>query len=319
MTKVGLIGAGRWGQNHLRVLSELHKEGLCELVGFADQRESKSMAEEYGIKYFENYEEILPLVDTVLIVTPTDTHYEIVKRCLLEDKHVFVEKPLTMDSEEAEELMKIAERKKLVLAVGYQYRFNQAAIKLREEMKRAGDIHYITMRYIHSSKPPRKDMGVIFNFGSHLIDILNFSLERLPKRIFCKKVNYFSEEREDYAAILLDYGDFVASLEVSWLHPLKKRDCWVIASKEKIYADFLEQKLTKYLIDISPENTVNRGFEEVEIETREPLKAEIKHFMGCIEEGKEPINDGNVGYLATKLCELALESAERGEEVELKL
>lgn len=316
MIKVGQIGAGRWGKNHLRVLSELHKLGFCELVGFVDPEE-KSLAEEYRTGYFCNYEEILSLIDAVLIVTPTDTHYNIAKKCLLEGKHVFVEKPLTMDSGEAEELVKIAERKELVLATGYQYRFNKAVIKLREEMKRVGDIHYITMRYIHSSKPPRKDMGVIFNFGSHLIDTLNFLLEQLPKRIFCKKANYFSDEREDYAAILLDYGDFVVSLEVSWLHPLKKRDCWVIASKEKIYADFLEQKLTKYFIEISPGNVVNRGFEEVRIEAREPLKEEIKHFIMCIEEGKEPLNNGKAGYIATKLCELALKSAEKYEEVEV--
>lgn len=319
MVNVGLIGVGRWGHNHLREITELHESGLCEFVGFVDTRESKSLAEKYSVEYFEDYEQILPLVDTVLIVTPTDTHYEIVKHCLLKDKHVFVEKPLTMDSEEAKELVTIADREKLVLAVGYQYRFNPTVIKLREEIEKTGDIHYITMRYIHSSKPPRKDMGVIFNFGAHLFDILNFLIGRLPERIFCKKVNYFSEVREDYASILVDYGDFIASLEVSWLHPLKKRDCWVIASKEKIYSDFLDQNLEKHFIDISLGDTVNRGVEEVRIEPREPLKEEIKHFIDCVKEGREPINNKNAGYLATKLCELALESAKKGEEVEVKV
>jgi predicted dehydrogenase len=206
------------------VLSELSsKEGLCDFVGFVDKRRCEELAEKYDIKYFKGVGEILPIVDAIFVVTPTDIHYEIVRRCLLEDKHVFVEKPLTLNSVEAMELVKIAEMRRCILAVGYQYRFNPVVIRLKEVIKEIGNIHYITMRYIHSSKPPRKDMGVIFNFGSHLIDILNFSLNKLPERIFCKKVNYFSKEREDFASILLDYGDFVASLEVSWLHPLKKR------------------------------------------------------------------------------------------------
>lgn len=319
MVKVGLIGAGRWGQNHLRELKELHGSGSCEFVGFADSRESKTLAKEYGVTYLENYEKILPLVDAVFVVTPTNTHYEIVKRCLLEEKHVFVEKPLTMESREAKELVTVAESKQLVLAVGYQYRFNPAVIKLKEEIDKADKIHYITMRYIHSSKPPRKDMGVIFNFGAHLFDILNFLLEDPPERIFCKKVDYFSEEREDFASILLEYKDYVASLEVSWLHPLKKRDCWVITSKEKIYADFLDQNIERHFVDIGPESTVNRGFEIERIEKREPLKDELRHFIECVREGREPINGKTAGYLATNLCELALDSAKTGEEIEVKL
>lgn len=319
MVKVGLIGVGRWGKNHLRVLGELYASGFCEFFGIADPMENKNLAEEFGVEYFEDYEEILPLIEAVVVVTPTDTHYEIVKRCLQANKHVFVEKPLTTNSREADELTKIAGKNELVLAIGYQYRFNPAVINLKEEISKVGDIHYITMRYIHSSKPPRKDMGVIFNFGSHLFDILNFVFERLPESVFCEKVNYFSQEREDFASMLLDYRDFIASLEVSWLHPLKKRDCWVIATKEKIYADFLDLKIDKHFIDISSESTVNRGFEEVNFDPQEPLKEELKHFITCVENGMEPLNNKDAGYLATKLCELALESAKTGEVMEVKL
>jgi len=312
VVRIGLIGAGKWGRNHLRIFSEIN----CELVGICDVNPAtKKLADEYNIVYEKDYRELLPLVDAVSIVTPTDMHYNIVKDCLLAGKHVFVEKPLTTNSNEANELVDLTNVFKKILAVGYLYRFNPVVMRLKEGLKDAGKIHYITMRYIHSSKPPRKDTGTIFNFASHLFDILNFVLDEMPKRIFCKKVNYLSKEREDFASILLDYGDFVASLEVSWLHPLKKRDAWIIASNEKIYADFLEQGVRKYFIDIDLDRSVNRGVKDTKIEKREPLREELIHFLDCIEHGREPINNGKEACKVTKLCELALESARTGKEV----
>jgi len=312
VVKIGLIGAGKWGRNHLRIFSEIN----CELVGICDVNpNTKKLADEYGIVYKKNYQELLPLIDAVSIVTPTDTHHNIVKDCLLAGKHVFVEKPLTTNSKEADELVNLANISKKILAVGYLYRFNPVVIRLKEELNDAGKIHYITMRYVHSSKPPRKDTGTVFNFASHLFDILNFVLDEMPKRIFCKKVNYLSKEREDFASILLDYGDFVASLEVSWLHPLKKRDAWIIASNEKIYTDFLGQEMRKYFIDIDLEKSVNKGVEGIKIEKREPLWEELIHFLDCIEHGREPINNGKEACKVTRLCELALESARMDKEV----
>jgi UDP-N-acetylglucosamine 3-dehydrogenase len=196
------------------------------------------------------------------------------------------------------------------LAVGYLFRFNNSVIKLKELIKNSGQINYITARYIHSTNPPRKDSGVIFNLGSHLIDILNFILEKKPNSVLCKKVDYLSE-REDFAEIILDYGRFIASLEVSWLHPLKKRDMWVIADKKKIYADFLDQKIQSHSIEISMEKSLNRGSEEVKISPNEPLHDELKHFIECIKNKKEPINNGKEGAMVTKICELAIKSAKQ--------
>lgn len=312
MIKIGVIGIGKWGKNHARDLSEMN----CELVGVADiSPKTKAIAKKYGIKHKEDYRKLLPLVDAVSVVTPTYTHYEIVKECLSANKHVLVEKPMTLDSKKAEELVHIASKKNLIFSVGFLFRFNPAVLKLKKILNDIGEIHYMTARWIHSNRPPRNDSGAIFDFAPHLFDTLNFILGRYPKKIFCKKVNYLSKEREDCAIILLDYGDFISSLEVGWLHPLKKRDIWIIGSEEKVYVDLLEQKMKKYPIKIYPHKTINSGCEEVEIEWEEPLKKELEHFIDCIENDKKPINDGMRGYFASKLCEQALESAEKGKEI----
>ena len=315
MLRIGVIGAGKWGSNHIRVFQELQSEGMCELVGFSDRDRDKKGA--FGCQYYESYKELLKFVDAVSIAVPTDMHYEVVKDCLLAGKHVLVEKPITLNSEEAGELIKISERENLILASGYIYRFNPAVLKLKERMSEFGTIHNITMRYIHSHKPPRRDSGVIFNLASHLFDILLF-LIGVPKKLVCMKTNYISEEREDSAVILADYGDFYASLEVSWLHPLKRRDAWIIASERKVYVDFLEQKMVEHFIEARQEETINRGFADVKIDKKEPLKEELKHFIVCSERGKKPVNDAFSGYIVTKLCEIALKSA-NGSMMEVKI
>jgi predicted dehydrogenase len=313
LIKIGLIGCGKWGKNHARILSEID----CKFIGIADvNTETKELCKKYNVRYTENYRDLLGEVDAVSIVTPTDTHYEIVKECLQKGKHVLVEKPLTVNSSEALDLIEIAKKNKLILAVGHIFRFNPSVIKLKEILKDAGDLNYITMRYIHSHKPPRKDSGSIFNFGVHLFDILNFVLEKTPEKIFCKKVNYLSENLEDTAIVLADYGNYFALLEMGWFHPLKRRDAWFIGSEKKIYVDFLEQEINTYLIKITLKESKNKGKGDNKIDKADnPLKNELIHFIRSIKNNKVPINDGYCGYLTIKECESALESAKTGKEV----
>jgi len=310
--KIGVIGAGKWGQNHIRIFSELGR-----LTGIADVNpETKALADEQGVIFETDYKKLLPLVDAVSVVVPTNLHYEVVRNCLLAGKHVFVEKPMTLKSDGVRELMKIAKDKNLILMGGYLFRFNAAVLELKRQIKNIGEIQYITARYTHSNKPPRRDSGVIFNFAIHLIDILDFLLERKPKSIFCKKLNYLSQEREDCAFIILDYGDFVANLEISWFHPLKKRDMWIIGSEEKIYADFFEQMIARYPIKIDMEKTVAGKKIEVEVHKNEPLKAEIENFCMKIEKNMNGITvDVSEERRLIELCEKCLESADTGEVV----
>ena len=309
MISTGLIGVGRWGNNYMRLLPQ-----VSHFVGFSDTDVDKAELATHGLLYNSNYEAILPHVDAVCITTPSDTHYEIARKCLEEGKHVLVEKPLTLDSKTALKLCELAEEKGLILATGAQYRFNPATIWLKNELANMGTLHNITMRYIHGDKPPRKDMGVIFNFAIHLFDILNFTLERLPERIFCKKVNYLSPDREDCAVIVADYGNFYASLDCSWFHGERARDCWVTASKECVNVDFLRQWIRQYCKEEDGEIVEERH----RVKSREePLKNELLHFVDCIEHNKTPVNSGRAGHTTVKLCEIALESARREKVIEI--
>lgn len=314
--RVGVIGAGKWGVNHLRAYSSLP----CTLVGISDvDPKKKELADQYKTQFFTDYKKLLSLVDAVSVVVPTDLHYSVVKECLNAGKHVLVEKPITLDSKQARELVELAKSKKLLLMVGYLFRFNNAVLAMKKRLNQIGKVQYITARYIHSSKPPRKDSGVIFNLGVHMVDTLTYILERRPKKVFAKKVHYLSKEREDFALLVLDYGDFVASIEVSCLHPEKARDLWIIGEKEKVYADLLEQKILVHPLSVSYEKIDRGETQEIALKPNEPLTDELQHFLDCIAK-KNFVHEHSIAwdeYLTTRLCELCIESAKTGEQIEV--
>ncbi|HEC81792.1 MAG TPA: Gfo/Idh/MocA family oxidoreductase [Thermoplasmatales archaeon] len=314
MVSVGLIGLGKWGLNHLKSLRSID----CDLVGVSDVDVAKRrVADEYGVTFFGDYRELLKRVDAVVVVTPTDTHYNVVKDCLLADKHVFVEKPLAENSERARKLVELAEKNHLILSVGYLYRFNNSIRRLKEVLSDAGEIQYISARYIHSTKPPRKDSGVIMNLGIHVIDILNFITGRAPERVYAKKKNLLSEVFEDSASLVLDYKDFFATIELSCTHPEKRRDMWIIAEKEKVYVDYFNQTIVRHPIEVSYE-IVKKGEPVTEnILQNEPLKDELRYFVNLVDKGiiDPEKNLGRENYYTTRVCELCLESAKFGREM----
>ena len=107
MVKIGVIGGGKWGKNHLKDLSRMNS---CRLIALADPDDSKkSLADKHSILHFSNYQDMLPHVDAVTIVTPTNSHYEIAKYCLEQGKHIFVEKPLCFEEDKAAELVELAQ------------------------------------------------------------------------------------------------------------------------------------------------------------------------------------------------------------------
>jgi len=319
MIKVGLIGIGKWGKNHLRTLSEID----CDLVGISDlNKEKKLLAEEHNLDFYTDYNQLLNPVDAMVVTTPTDLHFNIVKDCINAGKHVLVEKPIATTSQQSKILVELAQSKNVVLSVGYLFRFNNAIIRLKELLRKVGRIQYITCRYIHSTKPPRKDSGAIFNLGIHPIDILNFISEKNPSKIFAKKSNLLSEKFEDSATITLDYDDFFATIEVSCTHPEKKRDIWVIAEKEKIYVDYFSQQIIRYPIVVDYENVQRRDPIEEPIIANEPLKEELEYFLNFVKKKQElnvdsKENIGKENYYTTRACELSLESAISGKEMSL--
>lgn len=319
--KIGLIGCGRWGQNHAKTLAKLN----CEFVGIADSDASKKeFARNLGIDFYDDYKKLLEKVDGVSVAVPTILHFNVVKTALEMGKNVLVEKPVTLNSKDTAELVALAQKKNLILSVGYIYRFHPVVRALRERIKEIGKIHYITGRYIGGQNRLWQDSGAIINFGIHFIDTLNFILDARPVKVYAKRQNILDAEREDSATVNLIYPEFFTTLELSCVHPEKARDFWVVGEREKIYADLNKQEMRLYHFSMDAKGAISGSTEaeKVEIVKSDPLSDELAYFIESVaqynpEAYVEIQNIAREESHTTKICEVALQSALSGKELEI--
>ena len=325
--KVLLIGAGRFGKNHLRVLRKLQDENVCELYGVADANSGtlKVIRKEYGVKVSTDFRNLLKdSIDAVDVVTPTDTHYAICKEALTARKHVFAEKPMTTSYEQAKELVQMARKGGRLLMVGHIFRYNRAVEKIKKLMKAGtlGDVYYMFGHFM-GLKDPRLDVGALFNFTVHHIDMYNFLLGTSPKEVMCCVGHYLGRPHfEDMAFLALQYPkDTMGFIEGSWLPPGKHRDLTVVGSKGSITCDLLHQELKLHHIFIEAHNgkleAIDEGTTELEVEFEEPLEVELQDFMNCIATGEKPLADGESALQVIKVAEKALESARLRRSVDI--
>jgi predicted dehydrogenase len=183
--KIVLVGVGRFGKNHLRVLKELEDDGLCTLYGVVDKRVEvlESIRKTYGVSTASNLADFLNSeADAVDVVTPSDTHFEICKECLASGKHVLVEKPLTTCYSDARKLVQFAAKCNRILMVGHIFRYNAAVRKIKEliESGELGKIYYMFGHYM-GFKDPRAELGALLNFAIHHIDIYDYLFDEIPE------------------------------------------------------------------------------------------------------------------------------------------
>jgi len=325
--KIVLVGVGKFGKNHLRVLKELEKDDLCTLHGVVDKREDvlENIRKNYDVATTSNLSEFLKAsIDAVDIVTPADTHFEVCQICLAAGKHVFVEKPLTTNYTEARKLVQLASDKDRILMAGPIYRYNSAVKKIKEliELGGLGKIYYMFGHYM-GFKDPRPEVGALINFAVHHIDIYDYLLEELPGEVTCSVAHFLGRENfEDLAFLVLRYGKgTVGIIESGWLPPGTHRDLTVVGSKKSVTSDLSKQ--TVILHDIHMEKNsgtfkaIDRGTLDLDVKFEEPLKLELKDFIKCVKTGRKPTAQGEIASRTVMIAEKALESARLKRSVEI--
>jgi predicted dehydrogenase len=317
--KIVLIGAGKFGKNHLRVLRELEKEGLCTFYGIVDKRRDilESARKDYGLEIASDLAEFLRSdIDAVDVVTPADTHFKVCHQCLSVNRHVFVEKPLATKYTDAIKLVQFASEKNRILAVGLIYRYNPAVRKMKELIVggELGKVYYMYGHYM-GFKEPRTDVGALLNFTVHHIDIYDYLLEEIPEEITCRVAHFLGRKNfEDYALLFLRYGNGVAGIiEGGWLPPGNHRDLAVVGSKKSATSDMGKQTLVLHDISMEKKNdtfkAIDKGTESIDIKFEEPLKLELRDFLECVKTGRQPIANGQAASRTVMIAEKALESA----------
>ncbi|MGC8937053.1 MAG: Gfo/Idh/MocA family oxidoreductase [Candidatus Methanomethylicaceae archaeon] len=285
--RVGVVGLGAMGQNHARIYSTIPG---CELVAVADIDDTltRSVSNKYGAEPFNDYKLMLKKdLDAVSIAVPTSLHYEVASFFLENGIHCLVEKPITKTLEEAYKLVELAKKKNRKLMVGHIERYNPAVKKMKEiiDSGMLGKILIINTRRVGPFTPRVVDVGILIDLATHDIDVVRYLYGKEPSNIY-SKFGSIKHPHEDYAVLLLDFGESTASIEVNWFTPHKVRTAVVTGTDGIAYMDYMEQSIVVYNSEWKM---------EPKVEKEEPLKAEIEHFISCIKDDKEPLTSGEEG------------------------
>jgi UDP-N-acetylglucosamine 3-dehydrogenase len=293
MVRVGVVGLGVMGQNHVRMYSQLG----CELVGVADAdiEKAQTIGEHYGVPYYADHRELISRVEAVSIVVPTSLHHRIAMDFLSKGVHCLVEKPIATKVEDAEEMQRVAQATHAKLAVGHIERFNPAVTRLKEIINEGilGEVMIISTRRVGPFARRIRDVGIIVDSASHDIDVARYLVGKEPITTFARSGRLMHATQEDHAVIVLDFGSSMASIEVNWFTPHKVRSLVATGSMGIAYLDYMEQKLAIH----------HWGKEwNVPILKMEPLKLELKHFLRCAESNEQPLVDGFEGIRVLGIC-----------------
>jgi predicted dehydrogenase len=328
MTMHAVVGTGYWGSNHVRVAAELAEEGVIEEFVLCDLPDSgvAEMAEDYGIEYVNDFQALADLgVDTATIATPSTTHHEIATDLLAAGVDCLVEKPIALTSEDAWDIVDTSDEYGRTLAVGHIFRHHPALRDLKRRIDRGefGKIKYIVTNRL-TFRAPRTTTGVLYSLAVHDVDIYNMLLDDTPDHLYCRLDSFLRDGIDESATIVTGYGDTTGVINESWQLPMfgKRRDLGIVGTRRAAYIDYLEDtELEIYDAKVVKEQGVMQAVEEgsttVEVEGYEPLKQEVEDFVAASESGEEPVASGRIGAETVELLEIAKESADAGDTMDL--
>jgi predicted dehydrogenase len=328
MVNIGVVGCGYWGAKHIRVFNEITEarvSAVCDL----DKRRLGQVKLQYPyVAATHELEEVLNAeVDGVVIATPVDTHYRLAKEALLHNKNVLVEKPMTSSSQEAMELIELAERRNKVLMVGHTFLYHPAVDLLRKLVMDdvLGDIYYIDSARLNLGLF-RSDVDVLWDLAPHDTSIVLHLIGDEPIAVSARGAGHVDRSVCDVAYMELRFDrELLVNIHVSWLDPCKVRRMIVVGSKKMaVYDDISDtekvriydkgihvpsddEKLTAWL--------PSYRFGDVVIpflSNAEPLKLECMDFVHSIAKGTKPLSDGWSGLRVVNVLEAAKKSLANG-------
>jgi predicted dehydrogenase len=316
-----LVGLGRWGEKHLRVLGEIGATVWVADVS-ADRR---CWATAHGVDAghaVEDYRAALDHVDAVDVVTPADSHLTIAEACLRAGKHCFIEKPLTRSAAEGRRLVATAQETGRVVQVGHIFRFHPvtAALEAALAAGRIGAVRYATGRF-SGFKRPRTDVGVFQTDGIHYVDLFRHLLRRDPTGVSALQRDFLGRGLDDLSVVTVHYGDVPAVIEANYFVPGTYRDCVIVGEEGALVADYGPGTVTLYLGEHrrvgSAWEAVDTGKEDLPASGGEPLRLELDAFLAaCRGEQRVAVTAGD-GLIAVEVAEAATRSADLARLVSL--
>src|SRR2546422_2272505 len=319
--RFGVIGWGYWGPKIARNLDSLSHAAVTMVADTDAYRLTNLAVNQSRIELTTQADEVFRSdVDGIVIATPVSTHFQLAREALLHGKHVLVEKPLTANVTEAEELVALAQKQQRILMVGHTFEYNPAVNELRKLVQSGelGKIYCIEAERVNLGLF-RNDINVIWDLAPHDISILLYLLAQRPERIKVQAHAHVQSNIEDVAHLDLEFADGMnAHIHVSWLHPCKIRRVTVIGdARMVVYDDTNPAEMIKVYnkgADVNADPVVSYRYGEItipHIDWIEPLHLECEDFANSIRTGTKPRASGEVGLSVVKVLAAAQEALEK--------
>jgi UDP-N-acetylglucosamine 3-dehydrogenase len=322
VTRVGLIGLGTMGRNHLRILTDLPGAELAAVCD-ASAEAATTVGQEHSVPYYTSPGEMFDRekLDAVVVAVPTRFHLEAGLAALDRGLHVLVEKPIAPSLEEGRRLVDAAAKANLVLAVGHVERFNPAVRELQTRIS-AGEIGRIFQ--LHARRvgpfPARiRDVGVVIDLATHDLDIMDRLVASPVNRLYAETEQRIHTDHEDILNALLKFeSGVIGLLQVNWLTPTKIRELTVLGEGGMFACNYLTQELRLFRnaeaersgdVRRQPRAVTEGESVAIPIAQAEPLRLELQAFLAAV-RGERPLEvDGEAGLRALHLALALVRSA----------
>ena len=321
---VAVVGCGYWGKNLVR---NFHQLGNLRVICDVDRLSLERLQQPYkGVETCDSYEELLLRKDIegIVIATPAAHHYALAKRALESGKDVFVEKPLALDVDHAEELTQLARKQGRILMVGHLLQYHPAIQKLRALIREGalGKVQYIYSSRLNFGKL-RTEENILWSFAPHDISAILCLLGEEPISIAAHGGNYLNNHVADVTLTSCNFASGVtAHIFVSWLHPFKEQKLVVVGDRQMAVFDDMQTELKLVLyphkiewLDRHPIAKQSEG-QVVPLPALEPLRLECLHFLECISTRQTPNTDGNNGVRVLRILNASERSLKNHGEVQ---
>ncbi|PKN52259.1 MAG: gfo/Idh/MocA family oxidoreductase [Deltaproteobacteria bacterium HGW-Deltaproteobacteria-13] len=314
MLKMAVIGVGSMGRNHARVLMDIPD---IQVMGIADKNiiNARMVADKYGLPVYEDHNQLFDECspDAVIIAVPTTLHKEIAMDAVKRGIHVLIEKPIASTTDEAEEIIKMADQNHVTVAVGHIERFNPAVIELKKRID-AGELGQIFMIHARRLSPyPRRisDVGVAKDLATHELDMMRYLTGEEVVHVSAEISKVMHSPHEDIVFGLLRFQNGILGiLDVNWVTPTTVRELTITGEKGMFVVNYLSQELFFHENPASRQPlegsvwdfTVDAGhMTRFQINKREPLRSELESFINAVKTGSKPLINGYDGLATLKL------------------
>jgi predicted dehydrogenase len=323
MIRFGVVGYGYWGPNIVRNLEQLEETEVVAVCDKSPTSRCRVQKSHPNVHVTADCGELMsnPDIDAIAVITPVWTHYEIAKLALQNGKHVFVEKPFTSNSAQAEELIELAASKNLKIMVDHTFLFTGAVRKIRQVLHEnvLGKLYYYDSTRVNLGLF-QHDVNVVWDLAPHDLSIIDHLMDETPEAVVATGQTHLNGH-EDIAFITLYFpNSVIAHINVNWLSPVKVRTTLIGGEKKMLVWNDLEADEKIRIYDKGVNVTTQEGVYNLlvnyrsgdmwapQLERVEALRAELSYFVHCINQNESPFNDGMAGYRVVKMLEAATES-----------